>query len=116
MSSRSLNSSFVSGTLCYNTALLFEQWKRHLEFQYDFVQVFFANESIELLQGIIRENERIRDEMHRMEKELCHLRMLYTSGQPKIGQGHNKDGEDDVHTAGDKTLSEAGHNPVMVFT
>jgi hypothetical protein len=38
---RSLNSSFLSGSLFDDSRSLFEQWKRHLEFQYDFVKVFF---------------------------------------------------------------------------
>jgi hypothetical protein len=36
---RSLNSSFLSGSLFDDSRSLFEQWKRHLEFQYDFVKV-----------------------------------------------------------------------------
>jgi hypothetical protein len=34
-----LNSSYLSGTLVDDPRSLFEQWKRHLEFQYDFVKV-----------------------------------------------------------------------------
>jgi len=36
---RPLNSSFLSGSLCDDSRSLFEQWKKQLEFQYDFVKV-----------------------------------------------------------------------------
>jgi hypothetical protein len=36
---RPLNSSFLSGSLCDDSRSLFDQWTKHLEFQYDFVKV-----------------------------------------------------------------------------
>ena len=33
------NTYFLKGILCDDSKLLFEQWKMHLEFQYDFVKV-----------------------------------------------------------------------------
>ena len=66
-----LNSSFLSGSLLDDSRSLFEQWKRHLEFQYDFVKVWIIRlHELKALQGIIQENDRFRQEIDRLEKEL----------------------------------------------
>ena len=42
MDSLALNSTFLDGSLFEDSRSRFEQWKRHLEFQYDFVKVLPA--------------------------------------------------------------------------
>ena len=72
-----LNSSYLSGALVDDPRSLFEQWKRHLEFQYDFVKVWSrGSHSLTEHQGIIQENDRFRQETDRLEKELLLLQKL----------------------------------------
>jgi len=82
---RPLNSSFLSGSLCDDSRSLFDQWKKHLEFQYDFVKVSAFRMVTLTKQGIIQENDRYRDEMDRLEKEVSRLRKLHASGGRDIG-------------------------------
>src|SRR5271170_2950010 len=93
---RPLNSSFLSGSLCDDSRSLFDQWTKHLEFQYDFVKVSAFRMVTLTKQGIIQENDRYRDEMDRLEKEVGRLRKLHASGGRDIGHPAENRWEEDL--------------------
>jgi hypothetical protein len=70
-----LGSASLGGSL-YEPSALFEDWKRTLVFQYDFVKVHVTHCTMltNCLQTLIEKNGQLRDEMDQMEREISRLR------------------------------------------
>jgi len=71
-----LGSASLGGSL-YEPSALFEDWKRTLVFQYDFVKVIVPSGQTVLtrcLQILIEKNSQLKDEMDQMEREISRLR------------------------------------------
>jgi hypothetical protein len=70
-----LGSASLGGSL-YEPSALFEDWKRTLVFQYDFVKVFVNHWTLltDCLQILIEKNSQLKDEMDQMEREISRLR------------------------------------------
>lgn len=76
MSNSSLNSSHLSGSLLTDSRARFDEWKRQLVFQYDFVKVILRCTATHAFKGLLQENDLYRSEMDRMEIKLRDIQSL----------------------------------------